>query len=194
MHYTQGKRSHILQAFLQAWGSYELNALPVYSLSLAPLLDYMKYHAIPIVVTREMNKDKLSKSLYQLVSGCIIKRESFCKGELSDQLHTCHVAIFPLVVSNCMKRLWISYLDTIPQAGRKSGLIYDFFYWPECTRKLVRLQICNKVSTGIPPPVGLHPKVGPITRPVLHQKNWLRWHLRTHFLPPAWHPLPSPFS
>ena len=56
-----------------------------------------------------------------------VKEKAFIMKELDKQLRTLHVDISPWKGVNHLQGLWLSPLAAIPQAGRKSRLIYNCF-------------------------------------------------------------------
>ena len=91
----------------------------------APLLNYMRDHGLPIAIPQGMNKSDMEKTLQYSLHYSAIKDNNFLRKELADKIHADHMNIFTWEAVKHLPGLWLSPLDSAPQAGRQQRLIYN---------------------------------------------------------------------
>ena len=85
--------------FFRAWVEsrlpYELKSFPKKDHVAAPLLNYMREHGVTIDIPRGMNIIDLKKALAYRERPSAVKDRAFVRKEISEQLWSVHVVIFP---------------------------------------------------------------------------------------------------
>ena len=90
------------------------------------LICHAAEHGVPIALTRGINEEGKYASILYGTYASANKEANLINTELSNQVQTWHVAVYPLEAVNALHNLWLSPVAVTPQVGRRLRLIFNF--------------------------------------------------------------------